>query len=172
MNGIQLLEEWRDVAGFEGRYQVSNTGRVWSYLTNRILRPGPNSKGYLTVSLMDGSIPKRPRSHCVHDLVGAAFIGAKPAGMTVDHNDTNKRNNRASNLEYCTRVENNRRAHVNGLMSHYRGGAHPNAKLNDEQAVRIRLAAMRTPLAILAQQYGVSEPTIRSIVRGKSYHVA
>ena len=105
-------EMWRGVVGYEHRYQVSNLGRVWSAKSQKILSPGPTSKGYLTVTLYDGSSPKKPRSHCVHDLVAAAFIGPKPSGLTVDHGDRNKRNNAATNLEYVTNLENTRRRYA------------------------------------------------------------
>jgi hypothetical protein len=87
-------EVWLSVIGFEGRYQVSNTGKVCSLLTSRILKSAPQSRGYLTVQLYDGSSPKRPRSFLAHDLVAAAFIGTKPDGMFVDHADRNKLNNK------------------------------------------------------------------------------
>jgi hypothetical protein len=54
--------------------------------------------------------PDRRKHARVHLLVAAAFIGPPPfAGATVDHGDTNKRNNRPGNLEYVSRLENYRR---------------------------------------------------------------
>ncbi len=110
------FEEWKPVAGFEGRYDVSDQGNVWSIKNKKLLKPGPTSKGYLTVSLYDGSIPKKPKSHCVHDLVAAAFIGAKPEGYQVDHGELGKRCNAVGNLEYVTCSENIRRAVKRGLI--------------------------------------------------------
>lgn len=109
---LPLFEEWRSVVGYVGRYEVSSEGRVWSAKNRKVLRPAPNSKGYLTVALYDGSIPKQPRSFCVHDLVAAAFIGPKPEGLQVDHGDRNKANNASWNLEYVTNLENTRRRYA------------------------------------------------------------
>ncbi len=110
------FEAWRPVAGYEGRYDVSDLGRVWSVKSQKELRPGPNSRGYLCVSLYDGSRPKKPRSHCVHDLVMAAFIGPKPDGYQVDHGRLGKQCNAVTNLEYVTCGENIRRAVQFGLI--------------------------------------------------------
>lgn len=101
-----LVEIWRDVPGFEGRYQASNNGRIRSLLSSKILRPARNSSGYLTVNLYDGSSPRNPKSHCVHDLILATFIGTKPAGMHADHIDRNRLNNAIGNLRYAAPVQN------------------------------------------------------------------
>lgn len=108
---IAITETWLPVVGYEGRHEVSSLGNVRSLPSRggcqpgRILRPGVQSKGYLCVSLYDGSRPKKPRSYCVHDLVAWAFIGPKPPGLTVDHIDRNQVNNAAGNLRYATHVE-------------------------------------------------------------------
>ncbi|NBX73025.1 MAG: hypothetical protein EBQ89_01870 [Alphaproteobacteria bacterium] len=99
-------EEWRDVPGFQGRYRVSDLGRVHSLLSGRDLRPGFTSRGYLSVVLYDGSTPKNPRSMLVHHLVAGAFLGRCEEGMTVNHKDCDKTNNRAWNLEYLSHTAN------------------------------------------------------------------
>ena len=122
---IARTEVFLPVAGFEGRYMVSNTGKVRSLITSRILKPAPNTKGYLTVSLYDGSSPKRPRSFCIHDLVANAFIGTKPTGFFCDHIDRDRTNNIAMNLRYATPSSSNVNAiHAKrnvGMTSKYRG---------------------------------------------------
>jgi len=52
-------EQWKEVVGFEQRYEVSDLGRVRNKLTQHVLRPAATSKGYLTVQLYDGSRPKK-----------------------------------------------------------------------------------------------------------------
>lgn len=103
-----MMERWRPVVGFEGRYDVSNRGRVYSWVTERVLRPGIASNGYPTVALGRG------KTKTVHSLVAAAFIGPCPPGMEVRHRDGNRRNPRATNLEYGTRADNIRDAVKHG----------------------------------------------------------
>ena len=107
-----MNEEWRDIKGFEGRYQVSNMGRVrgldrWSlderphFIKGRVLNPSLNNvKGYLRVSLSDGN---RNYTHYeVHRLVALHFVPGYKEGLVVNHINEIKTDNRAVNLEWCT----------------------------------------------------------------------
>ena len=101
-------EEWRDVADYEGRYQVSSEGRVKSLerkgrKSERILKPGVRSKGYLFVVLCAGG---KSRMFSVHRLVCTAFHDNPENKLDVNHINENKTDNRACNLEWCTRREN------------------------------------------------------------------
>ena len=162
-----LLEHWRDVVGYEGRYEVSSHGRVWSQLTKRIMRPSPNSRGYLTVTLNDGSRPKRPHSFCVHTLVALAFLGPRPAGHEVDHGPKGKLCNEVTNLEYVTPVENVRRAAH--LVTRYKGAANVNAKLSAAQVKEVRSLEGTMPRYKIAILFGVSDRTIASVLARQSY---
>ena len=162
-------EEWRAVVGYEGRYEVSTCGRVWSVKTQRVLRPAPTSKGYLSVVLYDGSSPKNPRSHCVHDLVMAAFVGPKPDGMQVDHGDLGKQCNFLKNLEYVTGLENVRRAEQRGLNPRKQGTDSPLSKLTADQVREIRSRGQHEPFAVLAREFRVDPMTISNVARGRSY---
>ena len=108
-------EEWKDVKGFEGRYQVSNMGRVRSldrliigkngnsYIRKgQMMKPTPNNnkKGYLKVSLSDGN---RNYTHIeMQRLVALHFCEGYKPGLVVNHKDECVTNNRADNLEWCT----------------------------------------------------------------------
>lgn len=94
------IENWRPVPGDEGRYEVSDLGRVRNARTGRVLRAGRSSSGYLTVCL------GRDRSRAVHGLVARAFLGEPPAGHEVMHLDEDRTNPRLDNLRYGTRTEN------------------------------------------------------------------
>lgn len=95
-------EQWRDVDGYDGMYQVSDFGRVRSkkYGYWMVLKPSRNTNGYLKVILFkDGD---RKQTY-VHRLVAQAFIENTDSSKTIiNHIDENKENNRADNLEYCT----------------------------------------------------------------------
>ena len=109
-------EEWRDVVGYEGLYQVSSEGRVKSlkrkfidkigrerYVKECILKPVIDRYGYLLVSLYAGGKQKR---HTVHRLVCEAFHENLDNKPQVNHINEIKTDNRASNLEWATAREN------------------------------------------------------------------
>lgn len=164
----QQQEEWRDIRGFEGRYEVSNVGRV------RRLNPhigrgpyryfvcSPVHKGYVRVQL---SPPRgKGRLYPVHRLVLAAFVGPMPDGMTVNHKNGIKHDNRVENLEYMTIADNLRHSfRVLGRRVGY-GETHSQSKLTDEAVRHIRsLPPVRS--SVLARTYGVGVGTINDIRR-------
>ena len=105
-------EVWKDVVGYEGLYKVSNKGNVYSVgrrdsrgskIGGRILKPSPNTGGYLLVDLCKNGIRESKR---VHRLVAQAFIPNYNKYLEINHKDENKTNNNVSNLEWCTREHN------------------------------------------------------------------
>lgn len=105
--------EWRDIPGYEGLYQISNDGRVFSMPRKRTRKdgseyfiPGRELKvvnaptvRYPYIGLWkEGSM----RIGRIHQLVLLAFVGPRPDGMLVCHRDDNPRNNRLENLRYDT----------------------------------------------------------------------
>lgn len=112
-NGYIKLEEWEAVHDFEFRYEVSNTGKVRNVETGRILKQSPDGKGYLTVTLSRGGYGFQKR---VNILVAEAFLGGPYPNLDVHHKDNNKTNNRADNLEWCTRKQNIEYAIRDGVM--------------------------------------------------------
>lgn len=109
-------EEWRWIPGYEERYQVSNLGRVKSFLRDKTkgyyLRPSYH-KGYPHVTLCKFSNP--PKRFRVHVLVALTFMGPRPTGKDINHINGVKTDNRPCNLEYVTRQYNLQHAKVNGL---------------------------------------------------------
>jgi len=98
-------EIWKDIAGYEGLYQVSNLGRVMSFKkkSNSLLLSPSCSRGYLAVNLYINGNVKNPS---IHRLVAIAFIPNPLNKPCVNHIDGNKLNNKLSNLEWCTYSEN------------------------------------------------------------------
>ena len=96
-----MSEEWRDIDGHEGLYQVSNTGKVKSLRSGKILKTYSDKWGYRRVHL-----GRRERGLRVHRLVLEAFVGPCPPGMECCHNDGNNTNNRAENLRWDTKKSN------------------------------------------------------------------
>jgi NUMOD4 motif len=97
-------EDWRPVPGYEGLYEVSRDGDVRSIprpsTAGGLLKPGRTKKGYRHVALCkDG----RQKTWKVATLVAAAFIGPRPAGLDVCHNDGDSGNDCAGNLRYDAR---------------------------------------------------------------------
>lgn len=162
------MEQWRDVPGFEGRYQVSDEGRVRSVdrrvrlvvhglettrlARGRVLRPARGTHGYLTVVLgRDGGTKH------VHQLVALAFIGPRPPRADVAHNDGSRTNNHAGNLRYASRAENNEDK-----------VRHGKTLLSEAEVAAVRELVPKLGFggqAALARELGVSQCHLSAVVR-------
>lgn len=115
-------EIWKDMVGFEGRYQVSTLGRIRSIVDNhgnyqeklKAVRPRSNNCKYLYVAL---SIKDKAISEAVHRAVAKAFIPNPELKPMVNHIDGNKLNNNVCNLEWATCAENHKHAFNTGLRN-------------------------------------------------------
>ena len=102
-----MVETWRDVVGYEGRYRVSNRGNVWSCLTNRLLHQQPTWQGRLQVTLVPATGRINKRTLSVSRLVLEAFVGPAPEDKPFAcHYDDNKANNSLENLRWDTQSAN------------------------------------------------------------------
>ena len=98
-----MAEIWKEIKGYEGKYKISNWGRLKSYAQNKtgkISCGSPQKKGYLAVTLYDNKGNRQ--TYKIHRLVAEAFIPNPNNYPQVNHKDENKNNNHVSNLEWCT----------------------------------------------------------------------
>lgn len=103
-------EIWKDIKGYEGKYKVSNKGRIKSlnYQNSKKekllhLRIGKKRRGYLDVMLSSKNVQKRYK---IHRLVAEAFIPNPNNYPEINHIDEDVSNNNVNNLEWCTKLYN------------------------------------------------------------------
>ena len=171
-------ETWRPVRGYSGLYEASSEGRIRSLRSGRLMKLTLSStSGYLVLNL---SKNKCARLCVVHQVIAQAFHGAQRRGIQVDHVNGDKTDNRATNLEYVTPQENDRRATSMGLKAsgdrngsrtmperHSTGEGHYVAKLSTKDIVRIRAAVGggRSQRSV-ASEYGVNPSHVSRIMSG------
>lgn len=182
-----MNETWKRIPGFEG-YEVSALGNVRSWLPRtptarqptspRIKKQYTNPDGYQVTSLQVArSVTKTAR---VHFLVLTAFVGPRPEGLEACHNNGNPADNRLENLRWDTPASNIADQVKHGTRVDNSGEANWAAKLTDEDVREIRRAygpatgkgshtIGRPTQAELAAKYGVTQPQISFILRGKGW---
>lgn len=175
---------WKEVESKGVRWLVSSDGKVRTpahtsvYTRTRMgakqtfsasfperhLSPYTTKAGYLEVAAMKGG--KRVKES-VHRLVAFAFVPGYADGLTVNHIDGQKPNNRPENLEWVSLARNTQHQWETGLVN-LRGERQPSAKLTSKRVIYIRrLLAQGIPAHTLAVVAGVSSSTIAFIRDGK-----
>lgn len=167
-----MSETWLPISGYEGRYEVSDLGRVRSLdrwvansktsrrlLSGQIIAPFLHTGGYAVVKL------SRARSKVnlyIHRLVAGAFL---PASLEreVLHQDGDKMNNAATNLRWGSRAENVADRFRLGEVA--QGERHGMAKLSEAQVRAVK--ADPREHAPIALEYGVSRSLVSMIKRGR-----
>jgi len=164
-------EEWRDIKGYEGLYQVSNLGRVKSLertapvmngskrtVSERILKQIRN-RGYLQVHLGNGS--GKMKTFKVHRLACEAFHENSQNKPEVNHINEDKSDNRACNLEWVSRKENNNHGTHNAKVAKALG------KPVGQYAKNGKLIKVWQSTREVERRLGVSSSHISKVARGK-----
>ena len=169
------MEIWKDIPGYEGKYQASTEGRIRSVsrvvkgkchftgnsferqIKSHILRPGRYCKNnHVSVVLGQGTAGKP-----VHQLIMLTFVGEKPEGMEVLNRNGEPKNNRLKNHRNYKKTENI--LYVKKKKKKWR-----KLSIDDVEEIRFALFCGITGTE-LAKQYGVSATTISSIKSGRTF---
>ena len=167
---ILLGEEWRDVGGYEGLYQVSNLGRIRSFHNQygRVLKPIRTTDGYSQVTLTKKGNQTFVR---LHVLIARAFIPNVENKPQVNHIDGNRQNCRVDNLEWVTPKENIQHAYRTGLAKS--GPNHSRSLLTAEQVRYIRRVYKKGDpefgMGALGRKFGVHIGVIYGVIHRKTY---
>lgn len=169
------MEKWIDIKSYEGRYQVSDLGRVRSLVCRNgrkseksycnILKPSKNnSTGYLNVILYDGK--GHGKRFSVHRLVAVAFCGLRD-DQIVNHIDGDKTNNSCCNLEACTYSHNALHAISSGLRREHGGGHVPKKVrlLRDGHVVSVY-----DSIKEMCRQNYLQSSNVWAVLHGKAKH--
>lgn len=166
------MEEWRDIQGYEGLYQVSTQGNVVSYKRNidgKILKPGKDRYGYSIVVLQHF---KDPKTQHIHRLVAKTFLKNPNNYLEVNHIDGVKTHNDVNNLEWCTREYNRKHAVQLGLYKGMKGEKNPQSKLSEDnvkEILQLRFKEKWTYTKI-ANRFNVHCKHVQHICRGESWN--
>ncbi len=173
------MEIWKDVVGYEGRYQVSCRGRVKSLdryvdykagsrrkVLGRILKAAYLPKGYQKFELWREN---KGKGCYGHQLVCAAFIGQRPEGCECRHLNGDPADNRAENLVYGTPAENEADKVAHGRRQF--GEKCYNTNLTNADALRIKRLASDGELSQreIGKMFGVTHRVVSNIKNARRW---
>lgn len=174
-------EIWRPVLGWEGWYEASSLGRVRAIQRPRrggprnfnepyplILTPLIYRKGYLKYRLGECNGTRKAERRFAHRIIYEAFHGPIPPGITVNHKDGSKNNNRPENLETATYQE--QVTHARSLdLPRTKNGKHHHLTVAEVREIRRDYANGLATYETLAAKYGVVEGAIGHILKRRTW---
>lgn len=157
---MQSLEVWKPVDA-SGAYEISSHGRV-RWADGRIKRPTITRDGALVVNLYANG---KTNVLAVRTLVALAFLGPRPIGYMVVHNDKDQSNCRAANLSYSP-------LSLREPRQTSERGTYLVGKLTRDQATEIRMRALTGhSTRALAEEFGISSSLVSDIKYGRKWKV-
>lgn len=157
-------EEWFDIPGYEGIYQVNMDGLVRNERKNKLVKQHTGNKGYQLVRLYNGC--GESKQVLVHRIIASVFVeNPNPKYTVVKHKDGDKKNNKISNLEWTTIGRNVAQAWGKGLND-CRGEKNGRAKIKETDVIEIRkLYAKGVTVRELMDMYPLSKNAMNSVVK-------
>ena len=164
-----MQEEWRDVVGYEGLYQVSNIGLVksmqtWRGTRERILKEKRADNGYCLVEIYKS---KERKTHLIHRIVAEAFIPNPDNKPEIDHIDGTRDNNKIDNLRWCTRKENHNFPIYRKRRSNVMIGRTGKSNGKSRAVVCIDTSVVYFGTREAQRMTGVNQGSISAVCRGK-----
>jgi hypothetical protein len=168
-------ETWRLVDFFIDRYYISSNGRIRSALKNgrfRILKPHINRGGYYRIQLSagrDDKGKKRIKNKLINVLVATAFIPNPENKPEVNHKNSNRLDNRVLNLEWTTKLENQRHAVEHGFAYKkvHKGIRNGRCKITEKQVMEI--FQMNGSLSFIGKKYDLGISAVHRIKIGLAW---
>lgn len=179
--GEKRIEEWKDIIGYEGLYQVSNLGRYKSFCRfgnfhlgngndSFISKQTFNKDKYLTCALTKKN---KMKTITIHRLVAIHFIPNPENKPEVNHDTEtgDKTKNMFWLLKWATTKENSEHAWKNGLIVGRKGMKHPISKLTDKEVLEIRSKYIPRiyTLKMLSEEYGIKRTSLSYIIKRKTW---
>lgn len=168
-------DKFVDVPSLGGRISVSKDGKIYSNISNKLLKTTVSKNGYEEIVIQFKN-PRRCRTFLVHRLVAETFIPNPENKPQVNHKDGNKLNNNVNNLEWCTQKYNNMHAISNGFLVKNINGILQNnvnnRKLTIEQVRIIRQNShlkTKSLCELLNIDYNEYKHSVYDVIRGRSF---
>jgi hypothetical protein len=153
-----MIEVWKDIPGFEGKYQASSLGRIMRVASGKVLKRSICKAGYCVVGFVTGD---KITKFEAHSLVALAFFGPRPYKHHVHHINHDKTDNRIENLEYIDPTV-HKKLHATG-----EGGAHSTLTDKDVKEIRDLLAHGALTQVEIGKIYGVCQVNVSGIKTGR-----
>jgi hypothetical protein len=150
---------FKPIPGYDGKYLVSNCGKVYSCKRKKFMKPKDHNRGYLHVNLYkDG----KAKTVTVHRLVANAFCEISKDATEINHKDGNKKNNHYTNLEWVTSSENKKHSYrVLGRKTRVPSKRVAQLRTGSNETVAVFPSASEA-----ARKTGLHQPSISAAARG------
>lgn len=164
---LKEIENERYVEEFKN-YRTDEDGNVWNAKRNHILAKDLHKSGYYRVRLCQDN---KKYSKFIHRMVAQKYIPNPENKPEVNHKDSDRLNNHASNLEWVTSSENSMHSFTYGSRVAIKGTNKKLSKLTDEDVLEMRKIYANNKISHieLGKKFGVSGSTCGRIIIGKAW---